>query len=142
MKKLIILATTLVLIAFFAVSLISCEKPKEKTAIQVAENWLVLIDGEKYLESWEGLSNLYKANDTKEKWVDHYNRYRKPLGKLIGRKLINKNVTSYSEAPEGEYIIFQYEAPFENKKLAAEAVSIVKDQDGKWRILGYFIDVT
>lgn len=138
MKKVIALATSLGLIAFFAASLMSCEKPKEEEmAIQSAESWLALVDEEKYLESWEGFTGLFKKNVKKEEWVNDLNRFRKPLGKLLERKL--QHVTNSSEASVGEYLIFQYETSFENKKSVVEAVSVIKDKDGKWRTLGYGI---
>jgi len=138
MKKVIALATSLGLIAFFAASLMSCEKPKEEEmAIQSAESWLALVDEEKYLESWEGFTGLFKKNVKKEEWVNDLNRFRKPLGKLLERKL--QHVTNSSEASVGEYLIFQYETSFENKKSVVEAVSVIKDKDGKWRTLGYSI---
>jgi len=137
MKRVIALATSLGLIAFFAASLISCGKPKEETAIQAAESWLSLVDEEKYLESWEGLAGLFKKNVKKEEWLKDLNQFRKPLGKLHERKL--QHETKSSEASLGEYLIFQYETSFENKKSAVEAVSVIKDNDGKWRTLGYSI---
>jgi hypothetical protein len=140
MKKVIALVTSLGLIVFFAASLMSCGKPKEETAIQVVESWLALVDDEKYLESWEGLASLFKKNVMKEEWVNDLNRFRKPLGKLLDRKLVNKQqAESAPEDPVGEYLIFQYETSFENKKSIVEAVSAIKDDDGKWRILGYGI---
>ena len=137
MRKVIALVTSLVLIAFLAGSLLSCEKPKEETAIQAAESWLSLVDEEKYLVSWEGLAGLLKKNVKKEEWINDLNRSRKPLGKLVERKLQHK--TKSSEASLGEYLIFQYETSFENKKSVVEAVSVIKDNDGNWRILGYSI---
>jgi len=137
MKKVIALVTSLVLIAFLAASLLSCEKRKEELAIQAAESWLALVDEEKYPESWEGLAGLFKKNIKKEEWVNDLNRFRKPLGKLLKRKL--QHETESSEASVGEYLIFQYETSFENKKSVVEAVSVIKDNDGKWRILGYSI---
>jgi hypothetical protein len=139
MKKVIALATSLGLIAFLAGSLLSCEKPKEKEelAIQAAESWLSLVDEEKYPESWEGLAGLFKKDIKKEEWINDLNRFRKPLGKLVGRKL--QHESSSSEASVGEYLIFQYETSFENKKSVVEAVSVIKDNDGNWRILGYSI---
>jgi hypothetical protein len=76
----------------------------------------------------------------KEEWVNDLNRFRKPLGKLLDRKLVNKQQAETApEDPVGEYLIFQYETSFENKKSIVEAVSAIKDDDGKWRILGYGI---
>jgi hypothetical protein len=105
MKKVIALATSLGLIAFLAGSLLSCEKPKEKEelAIQAAESWLSLVDEEKYPESWEGLAGLFKKDIKKEEWINDLNRFRKPLGKLVERKLQHESASS--EASVGEYLI-------------------------------------
>ena len=44
----------------------------------------------------------------KEEWVNDLNRFRKPLGKLLDRKLVNKQqAESAPEDPVGEYLIFQ-----------------------------------
>jgi hypothetical protein len=41
--------------------------------------------------------------------------------------------------PDGEYVVIQFETSFENKKSAIETVTPMLDQDGKWRVSGYFI---
>jgi hypothetical protein len=138
MNKIMALTTSLVLVAFFAVSLMSCGKPKEEqTAIQWAESWLALVDKGEYLESWEGLADLFKKNVKKEEWADDLNRSRKPLGKLLKREL--QHETKSSEPSVGEYLIFQFKVSFENRDSVVEAVSVIKENDGKWRIFGYSI---
>ena len=59
------------------------------------------------------------------------------LGKLLKREL-EEEIKS-SKPSVGEYIIFQFKASFDNRKDVAEAVSVLKKSDGKWRILGYSI---
>jgi hypothetical protein len=137
MKRVITLVTSIGLIAFFAASLLSCGKQNEEKALQVAESWLFLVDEEKYSESWEGLAGLFKKDIKKEEWINDLNRFRKPLGKLVERKLQHESKSS--ETSVGEYLIFQYETSFEKKKSVLEAVSVIKDNDGNWRILGYSI---
>jgi len=41
--------------------------------------------------------------------------------------------------PDGEYVVIRFETSFENKKSAIETVTPMLDQDGKWRVSGYFI---
>jgi hypothetical protein len=66
--------------------------------------------------------------------------FRKPLGKTISRKLKNKiYATSLPGAPDGEYVVIQYETTFENKKSAIETITLMLDKDGKWRVSGYYI---
>jgi hypothetical protein len=47
--------------------------------------------------------------------------------------------TSLPGAPDGEYVVIQFETSFENKNDAVETVTPMKDEDGKWRVSGYFI---
>jgi len=42
-------------------------------------------------------------------------------------------------APEGEYVVVQYDTNFENKSGAVETVVPNLEKDGKWRVSGYFI---
>jgi hypothetical protein len=66
--------------------------------------------------------------------------YRKPLGQLITRTLKSKTyATSLPGAPDGEYVVIQYATTFENKKSAIETITPMLDEDGKWRVSGYYI---
>jgi hypothetical protein len=47
--------------------------------------------------------------------------------------------TSLPGAPDGHYVIIQYETAFEKKQSAVETVTPMKDSDGQWRVSGYFI---
>lgn len=42
-------------------------------------------------------------------------------------------------APDGEYVVIQYESSFEHKQSAVETVTPMLDKDGKWRVSGYYI---
>jgi hypothetical protein len=42
-------------------------------------------------------------------------------------------------APDGEYVVIQFESQFENKAAAIETVTPMHDKDGTWRVSGYFI---
>jgi hypothetical protein len=42
-------------------------------------------------------------------------------------------------APDGEYVVIQFEASFEKKKAAVETVTPMVDEDGEWRVSGYYL---
>ncbi|MBM4320898.1 MAG: DUF4019 domain-containing protein, partial [Deltaproteobacteria bacterium] len=46
--------------------------------------------------------------------------------------------TSLPGAPDGEYVVIQFESSFENKRSAIETITPMLDS-GKWRVSGYFI---
>ncbi len=114
---------------------------KEKVAVANAEKWLILVDGGKYGQSWKEAAGYFRTAVKQEQWEQMLQGVRKPLGKLLSRKLKSKSyTTSLPGAPDGEYVVVQFETSFENKKSAIETVSPVKDKDGKWRVSGYYIN--
>ena len=48
-------------------------------------------------------------------------------------------MTDIPDAPEGEYVVIQFDTVFENKKEAIETITPMLDPDGKWRVAVYFI---
>jgi len=65
---------------------------------------------------------------------------REPLGKMISRRPKSATYTrTLPGAPDGEYVVVQYETSFEHKQSAIETVTPLLDHDGNWRVSGYFI---
>jgi hypothetical protein len=99
-----------------------------------------LVDSGKYADSWQESSQLFKAHVTREQWQSMLHATRDPLGKMLSRKLKSATYTkTLPGAPDGEYVVIQYESSFEHKQSAVETVTPMLDTDGKWRVSGYFI---
>jgi hypothetical protein len=115
------------------------QKP-EQLAQQSADAWLSLVDSGKYADSWQEAASLFKAHVAREQWQTMLHATRDPLGKMISRKL--KGATYAKElpgAPDGDYVVIQYESSFEHKQSAVETITPMLDKDGQWRVSGYFI---
>lgn len=119
----------------------SVSNPEAETAaVAAAKAWLSLVDGEKYAESWEKAAQFFKGAVQKEQWIQIMQSLRKPFGKNISRELKSKRYrTALPGAPDGEYVVIQFKASFENKKSAIETITPMLDKDGKWRVSGYFM---
>lgn len=112
----------------------------EKAATEYAKAWLELIDAGKYDQSWQEAALYVRNLVPKDDWQRSMQGARLPLGKLISRQLkATHYTTSAPGAPDGEYVIIQYNTSFENKKTAVETVTPMLEQDGKWRVSGYYI---
>jgi len=113
---------------------------KETAAVAAAEKWLAMIDAGQYEASWKACAELFRNAVTSEQWDQSMKAARVPLGKLISRKVMSK---SYSNAlpgaPDGEYVVIQFETVFENKKSSIETVTPMLEKDGEWHVSGYFI---
>jgi hypothetical protein len=112
----------------------------EDEAVEVAEKWLELVDAGKYGESWRTAASLFRGAVTESQWQAALEGSRTPLGAIKSRRV--KSATFATElpgAPDGEYVVIQFEASFESRASAIETVTPMKDKDGEWRVSGYFI---
>jgi hypothetical protein len=128
------------LLVFFSVNAFADNLDKEKAAVISAQKWLGLIDAGRYPESWKEAAEYFRNAIGQEQWEKSLPAVRNPLGKLVKRKVRTKTFqTSLPGAPDGEYVVIQFETSFENKKTAIETVTPMLEKDGRWRVAGYYI---
>jgi hypothetical protein len=128
-----------IVVAAFVATVRAADKP-EDLAQTAAESWLKLTDAGNAAASWDAAAKLFQGAVTKEQWTQSLAAVRPPLGKTLSRKVTSRQ---YSEkvpgAPDGKYVIIQYETVFEKKASAVETITPMLDPDGAWRVSGYFI---
>jgi hypothetical protein len=115
------------------------EKP-EDAAQQSALSWLALCDGGNYSGSYDQAAQYFKNAVKPDDWQHSMHAVRDPLGKVGSRKL--KSATykkSLPGAPDGEYVVIEFDTDFEHHAQAIETVTPMRESDGKWRVAGYFI---
>jgi TM2 domain-containing membrane protein YozV/predicted Ser/Thr protein kinase len=113
---------------------------EESPAASAAKSWLALIDAGNYSESWIGASAIFRGSVTEPSWENSMSTFRKPLGDAGPRKLTSAQpMTELPGAPDGQYLLMQFETSFANKKSAVETVTFVMEKDGQWKSAGYFI---
>jgi len=109
-------------------------------ATKAAQAWLALVDSGEYAESWQKAAQIFRSQVTKDQWVNALNSVRSPLGKVESRTLKNSTYTkSLPGAPDGEYVVIQFDTVFEKRKSSIETITPMKERDGQWRVSGYFI---
>ena len=112
----------------------------EKAAEASASAWLATVDAGRYGESWDAAAALFRAALTRAQWEAAVEKARRPLGKLVWRKLHGaKFMTDIPNAPAGEYVVIQYDTSFEKRSAMTETITPMKDKDGVWRVSGYYI---
>ena len=109
-------------------------------AVQAAESWLQLVDEGAYEQSWEQAAEYFKKYVSEDQWKTSVEAVRRPLGKVLSRKVMTSTYTTEAPgAPDGQYVIIQFDTSFENKASAVETVTPMMDSDGQWRVSGYYI---
>jgi hypothetical protein len=111
----------------------------EAAAQAAAESWLKHVDAGDYAASWEQAAKLFKGVVTQEQWAQAAKGARAPLGKLVSRKVKSRQYTeTLPGAPDGKYVVIQFDTVFDKKASAVETVTPMLDPDGAWRVSGYF----
>lgn len=112
-------------------------------AEQAAIAWLTTIDQGQYKESHVQSSQLFKEEITSKKWVEALDSVRKPLGKLLSRKILSKmiqqDIPNGKKVIKGTFCIIQAQSSFQNLNSSMETISLQRESDGQWRATGYFI---
>jgi hypothetical protein len=112
----------------------------EEQAIEASHAWLTLVDNGRYDDSWESAARYFRNAVSKDQWQQSLSAARKPLGKVLKRTIKSSQyATSLPGAPDGKYVVIQYETSFANKKTSIETITPMLDKDGKWRVSGYYI---
>ncbi len=129
---------TLLLISV-AMLIVSSANAEQSTVDVEAMQWLSIIDGGGYEQSWDESASLFQASISKEDWTRALNGVRQPLGTIESRKIkTSKSRSSLPGAPDGEYTILTLKSRFENKQKATETLTMVKEASA-WKAVGYFI---
>ncbi|MDE0408254.1 MAG: DUF4019 domain-containing protein [Alphaproteobacteria bacterium] len=112
----------------------------EDAAQEAALAWLGLIDDAQYRESWEQAASLFKCRISRSRWIGAIRSTQAPFGKVQSRSFLRAVYdTRLPGVPDGKYVVIRYRTAFEHKEEAVETVTPMLDQDGIWRVSGYFI---
>lgn len=130
-------------LAFTVLAASSCfasNSPAIEAAKSAASGWLALVDAQDAKSSWQQASSAFKSAVTAAQWSQALDSVRRPLGALRQRESKAAEFkTSLPGAPDGKYVLLQYQSTFESKAAAVETVTVVMDPDGVWKVVGYFI---
>jgi Protein of unknown function (DUF4019) len=110
-------------------------------ARDASTEWLKLVDGAQYQESWSEASSILRTAVSQTEWEKNLENIRDPLGAFERR---DPDTSEFHEAledlPDGEYFIFGFKSAFKNDSFTYEIVAVAKEPDSSWRVMGYYFD--
>lgn len=145
MKQYILSTAALMLLAVFWLTPVLAatgeeEERKKAAAIMAAEDFLLLVDTDQYGKSWDVASSLFQNQIQKDTWIQQISAVRPALGELIKREIVSAEyMTELPGAPDGEYVVIQYNSSFAAKQNGMETITPMLDKDGQWKVSGYYI---
>lgn len=107
-------------------------------AQQAAEQWLALMDKNRWEDSWAQSGATFKTAIDAKGWRTAGSDARSGFGSLESRHMITGvRSTALPGVPAGDYHVFQFKARFTQGE-AFETV-VVSFEDGQWKGMTYFI---
>jgi hypothetical protein len=107
---------------------------------RAARDWLALIDRGDYAASWKAAGAKFRLAISPERWTEAVTQVRGPLGPLVQRSSLKTTFTrSFPGVPDGDYSLVVFRTAFEKKTEGDETVTLEREADGEWRVVGYFI---
>jgi hypothetical protein len=123
-----------------ATGVASAQDPRAAEVQRAAREWLELTDRFDGIGSREAAGKRFKAAMTADQWSLALRRERSPLGKLEQRTLLQTLFEkSFDGLPEGDYALVSFRSAFANRPDARETVTLEREADGRWRVIGYFL---
>ena len=114
--------------------------PPEVAARAAGDSWLELLDQGRFAESWDSAAAAFKEAVAKDLWEQQVTAARAPFEPFGERDLLNATyANSPPNAPPGEYVVLQYKTAVSEGRTVTETVVPMKQDDGSWRVSGYFV---
>ena len=109
-------------------------------ANEVAPAWLTLLDHGRYAETWDSAATPFRKAVAQADWKAAVTKARGPFEPFGARTLLGATfATTLPRAPAGEYVVLQYRTETAGGRAVVETITPMKDQDGRWRVAGYYI---
>jgi hypothetical protein len=126
---------------FIRILVLVCRGVKHNTeasanakGLPAVEDWLAIMDGGNYGQSWETAPAHFQRAISKEQWLGRLEKVRRPLGKVLSRRLSSTKFTA-----AGTRLVAKYETSFDGLLAAVETVALALQPNGEWKAIGYLI---
>jgi hypothetical protein len=134
-------ARALVAIAWLAAGAAFAQDPRSVAVQNAARDWLAQTDRLDAARSFEAAGANFRKPLTVEQWTDALSKARAPLGAVVQRTVVETafDRMKTESGVEEDVAVVRYRTAFANKVASSESVTLEREADGTWRVIGYFI---
>jgi Protein of unknown function (DUF4019) len=132
------------LLAAMALSAIAptalAQDPRRNEAVSAARDWLVLLDKHDVKRLYTSSGKRFREGISEEKWGQVAESGRQQFGAVKSRTLVGaESPPETPNRPKGEFMTVVFRADFEKRGVGTESLTLERDDDGKWRVIGYLM---
>ena len=106
----------------------------DPSLLRAVEAWLALMDKGDYAQSWAAGSRSFRWAVTQGDWIEVLEKVRRPLGKILFRKLVSIKYSGLGTRFEAKF-----DSSFDGLKSTAETLVFTRQWNGAWKPAGYLI---
>lgn len=119
---------------------VAAQDPRASLVQEAARAWLAETDRGDADQSWKSAGGRFRNAITAPRWAESLKGVRPPLGAMSERAVLSTQFSkSFPGVPDGDYALVVFRTGFANKVDARETVTLERESDGAWRVIGYFI---
>lgn len=113
---------------------------RSSTVQAAARDWLAITDRGDVGATWDAAGKQFKSAITRERWSETLTAVREPFGSMTQRSVLSTRFPkSVPGAQDGEYAMVLFRTSFANRPDSRETVTLEREPDGAWRVVGYVI---
>ena len=116
------------------------QDPRASEAQRAAREWLAYTDAIDAAASWQRAGQKFRNAVPIAQWTKALKEQREPRGKTIQRTILAsqfpRQIPGYEE---GDYALIRFRTAFANRPSSEESLTLQRESDGVWRVVGYFI---
>jgi hypothetical protein len=127
------------LLAWITAGTASAQDPRTIAVQTAGREWLALVDRGDAQASWNAAGKKFQAAMTVAQWTEAMKTEQPRLG-AVSRRTVGpaRFQTSLPGSPDGDYAQVLFSTVFANKPNGRETLTMEREADGKWRVIGYF----
>jgi hypothetical protein len=124
-----------------AFSLPGAAQDAKTSAVQnAAREWLALVDALDAAASWKAAGARYRSTMTEEAWAKLLSDSRAESGPLVQRSVLATTFQDHFDSGlQGDFALVLFRTSFEKRIDGRETLTLEREADGKWRVVGYSI---
>ena len=131
-------------LAAMALSLVAlpgwAQDPRQSAAVGAARDWLVLLDKHDIKQMYATSGKRFRDGISEEKWAQVAESGRQQFGAVKSRALLDaESPPETPNRPKGDFMTVVFRADFEKRGVGTESLTLEREDDGKWRVIGYLM---
>lgn len=116
------------------------QDPGLNAAKAAALEWLVIADRNDAAGTYKAAAQRFRDQITADRWAEAMKQVQDQFGAVSERTFIGgKPVEPQKGDPQGTFMLVGFRTEFAKRKSGQETVTLERESDGKWRVVGYLM---